>query len=229
MDEKKEFLTEENYKRANKKIKIIAIAILLIGIILGGSLIAVGIVKSSKVETPKVSEKDAANIQAEIDEINDELASLQAQQNKEFDKNGFSEEFYKLENEIKNKTQKVTNLKSKITNDAFGFKDTEAKIKKSKSIPFYMFGGFIIVVSCMMSGSVYMFSKRRELLSYSVQQVMPVAQEGIEKVAPTIGKAGATIAKEMAPVYGEMAKEISKGIKEGIKSADVTKEDSEDK
>ena len=49
---------------------------------------------------------------------------------------------------------------------------------------------------------------------------MPVAQEGIEKMAPTIGKAGASIAKEMAPVYGEAAKEIAKGIKEGLKELD---------
>ena len=39
----------------------------------------------------------------------------------------------------------------------------------------------------------------------------------IEKMAPTIGKVGGEIAKNMAPVYGEIAKEISKGIKEGLK------------
>ena len=47
--------------------------------------------------------------------------------------------------------------------------------------------------------------------------MMPIAQEGIEKMAPSIGKAGASIAKEMAPIYGQVAKEISKGIKEGLK------------
>ena len=36
-------------------------------------------------------------------------------------------------------------------------------------------------------------------------------------MAPSIGKAGATITKEMAPAYGEVAREISKGIKEGLK------------
>ena len=37
-------------------------------------------------------------------------------------------------------------------------------------------------------------------------------------MAPTAGKVGKTIAKEMAPAYGEFAKEIAKGIKEGLNS-----------
>ena len=88
------------------------------------------------------------------------------------------------------------------------------------SIPFYIIGGFIIIASCMFAGSIYMTTKQREILAFHAQQVMPVAQEGIEKMAPTIGKAGASITKEMAPAYGEVAKEISKGIKEGLKSDD---------
>ena len=49
---------------------------------------------------------------------------------------------------------------------------------------------------------------------------MPVVKEGLEEMAPTIGKAGAAIGKEMAPVYGQAAKEIAKGIKEGLKDKD---------
>ena len=80
-------------------------------------------------------------------------------------------------------------------------------------MPFFMFGGVIIIASCMVSGSIYMITKRREMLAFGMQQVMPVAQEGIEKMTPTIKKVG----KEMAPMYGDIAKEISKGIKEGLK------------
>ena len=65
-----------------------------------------------------------------------------------------------------------------------------------------MFGGFIIVASCMIAGSIYTFAKRREILAFSAQQVMPVAQEGIDKMAPTMGS---------------VAKEITKGIKDGLK------------
>ena len=68
-------------------------------------------------------------------------------------------------------------------------------------------------------------------MAYSIQQAMPVAEEGLEKMAPTVAKVGATLTKEMAPVYkevakdiapvyGEVAKEISKGIKEGLQDSD---------
>ena len=46
-----------------------------------------------------------------------------------------------------------------------------------------------------------------------MQSVLPVAEETIEKVTPTIKKVG----EELSPLYGTIAKEITKGIKEGIK------------
>ena len=52
-----------------------------------------------------------------------------------------------------------------------------------------------------MSGSIYMIAKRREILAFSTQQVMPVAKEGINKMAPTMGN---------------VAKKITKGIKDGL-------------
>lgn len=62
-------------------------------------------------------------------------------------------------------------------------------------------GGFILVIA----GGISMFiAHRREITAYTTQQVMPVAQEGIQKMAPTIGNA---------------AKEIAKGIKLGINEA----------
>lgn len=89
--------------------------------------------------------------------------------------------------------------------------------ESSQYIPFYMIGGFIMFTTLMISGNIYLRAKGREIFAFRAQQVLPVAGEGIEEIAPSIGKAGASIAKEMAPVYGEVAKEISKGIKEGLK------------
>lgn len=93
------------------------------------------------------------------------------------------------------------------------FSDLDKSMEKNDSIPFYMFGGFIILVGCMISGGIYMITKRREMLAFGAQQVMPVMQEGMEKVAPTIAKVTDTV----APSIGNVAKEISKGIKEGFK------------
>lgn len=97
--------------------------------------------------------------------------------------------------------------------------DFNRSFNSSKHISFYMFGAFAIIASCMVAFSIYMITKRREIIAFFAQQVMPVAQEGIEKMTPTIGKAGASIAKEMAPVYGNMAKEI----KEGMNEVDINK------
>ena len=61
---------------------------------------------------------------------------------------------------------------------------------------------------------------RREILSYQAQQVRPVVQEGMEKMAPTIGKAAASVSKEVTPIYGEIAKEVTKGIRNGLNEED---------
>lgn len=55
------------------------------------------------------------------------------------------------------------------------------------------------------SGVILFIAHRREITAYTVQQVMPIAQEGIEKMTPTISKA---------------AGEIAKGVKQGLKEAD---------
>ena len=74
----------------------------------------------------------------------------------------------------------------------------------------FAIGGFLIGpgVMCTFIGFIMRFviGNRREIMAYTTQQVMPVAQEGIEKMAPTIGNAVGTIAKG-----------ITKGIKDGLK------------
>ena len=217
MEEKKKYLTEENYERSKKKIKRIAIIILVLGLLIGGSLIATGIIKSSRVETNLLNTSSKEELQAEIDSLNSELADLRTKQDQEFKSNGFSDEYYRLDNEIHIKETKVFALNTKIMKNDLGFNSSKEYITKAKYVPFYMFGIFIIIASCMFSSVIYFSTKQREIIAYQAQQFMPIAQEGIEKVVPTIGKANASIAKEMTPIYGDIAKEISKGIKEGLK------------
>lgn len=76
-------------------------------------------------------------------------------------------------------------------------------------------GAFIIVFgfSLVGAGLIVMFiSHRREITAYTTQQVMPVAQEGIEKMTPTVADAA-----------GSIAKSVSKGIQEGKKEANSNK------
>ena len=98
-------------------------------------------------------------------------------------------------------TSKYCSLKLQLDD----FTDFNKEFDSFDSIPFYMFGAFVIIATCMIAGSIYMFSKRREIAAFTAQQVMPVAKEGIDEMAPTIGNA---------------VGEIAKGIKKGLNDAD---------
>lgn len=109
-------------------------------------------------------------------------------------------------NSMKNEISKLENL------------DVEFEIRRNdNSSTYFMFIPFVAVLTLGLGAVILTTAKRREIMAYGIQGVMPIAQEGIEKITPTIGKVGETLAKEMAPVYGDIAKEISKGIKEGLK------------
>lgn len=104
------------------------------------------------------------------------------------------------------KTNSFTTKYCELYNKLQNLSDDSNKASDSyDSIPFYMIGGFIIIASCMIAISIYTFSKGREFLAFTTQQVMPVAKEGIDEMAPTIGNAA-----------GEIAKGITSGIKKGL-------------
>lgn len=184
--------------------------------------------ESNSNRTKTEVQADIDSLQEQMDTLESEISDLKIEQNKIFtDDMGFSDRYYEKEKEIETKEKELSKLKSQMSKyeDELwkiqsGYNDTKTEFEKvrntistSKYVPLYMIGGFIIVASCMISLAIYMISKRREILAFTTQQVMPVAQEGIEKMAPTIGKVGA-----------EVAKGISKGIKEGQKEAEDNKE-----
>lgn len=160
-----------------------------------------------KIEDLKESTKSDKNSLSVIEDALDE--SFDHCSFSEAKNNTYTSKYCSLKNQVSKKDAEIAGLDLE-------YSDFNKEFDSFDSIPFYMFGGFIIVASGMISFAIYMFAKRREIMAFTAQQVMPVAQEGIEKMAPTIGKAGASIAKEMAPMYGNIAKEISKGIKEGM-------------
>ena len=156
-----------------------------------------------------------------IDKVNSEIDELETKITEEKNKtnvidNVLSDTFnYCSFSEAQNNeyTSKYCSLKDQLNN----LNDFNKSFTSSKYIPFYIFGAFIIIASAMIAGSIYMFAKRREIFAFTTQQVMPVAKEGIEEMAPTITKVAKKGIEEMAPAIGNVAKEISKGIKEGTK------------
>lgn len=70
-----------------------------------------------------------------------------------------------------------------------------------KAMPFFMFGGFIILVGLLIGGRIISIAYTRHMLAFGTQTVVPVAKEVVDDMTPTISKA-----------LGE----ITKGIKDGI-------------
>ncbi len=54
--------------------------------------------------------------------------------------------------------------------------------KKNDNIPFFMFGGFIILASIVFTLPILTLSKRRELLAFTARENLPIAEEVIEKL-----------------------------------------------
>lgn len=79
------------------------------------------------------------------------------------------------------------------------FETSSAQMEKEHTGRSIMiFGTFITIVGCMIRFGV---ANQRKIMAYQTQQAMPIAKEGIEKMSPTLGTA---------------AKEIAKGVKEGM-------------
>ena len=99
-----------------------------------------------------------------------------------------------------------------INVDVSGVQNTASGI--FGNIGLFAIGSFMLTIGfgLTIAGGIVMFiAHRREITAYTTQQVMPLAQEGIEKMAPTVGSAMGTIGKELA-----------KGIKQGINEANDT-------
>lgn len=191
MSERK-YLNEENYQKSEKKIKLIALFILIIGLFIGGFLIYMGITKpqSDKIEklraTLEEKRKELVNngiVYEEMSKYTDgEVYDLYVI-TKALDPSFAYCEF----DEFKNNS---------ITKEYCTAKNSVSDF----SISVKIIGG---VATCMISFSIYMVAKRRNIFAFQAQQVIPVVKEGIEEMAPTIGNAA-----------GEIAKGIKKGLKD---------------
>lgn len=215
-----EYLNEEKYQKTKGKISIVAIIILIIGLVLGGSLIFLGINKINE-NNSKYSDDNKSLLE---EKLSKEKVKLESKKQELIDKgivyDSFADyedgEVYDLyiitkvldpsfnscafeEYNDNDLTEEYCELKEEIKEFNSDF---NKKSGSFASIPFFMFGGFIIIGTLMISGFVYLIFKRREIAAFTTQQIMPVAQEGVEKMAPSIGV---------------VAKEVTSGIKEGLK------------
>lgn len=216
----KKYLTEENYQKGKKTLTIIAVVVLVIGILIGGSLIATGLMKQEKINS-EYSEENKETISQQLENEKQNLMNKKKElENKGIKYDGIAKytdgEVYDLYlitkvldpsfdycNFDEYKDNSITSKYCSLKNDLEDIdSDFDKKSDLHDCIPFYMFGAFVIIASFMFSGFVFFVSKGREIAAFTTQQTMPIAKEGIEEMAPTIGNA---------------AEEIARGIKDGLK------------
>ena len=227
----KKYLNEENYQKGKKGLKTAGILVITLGILIGGFLIFNGISKNNenkkqqdqyeieKQEKLLILKQELNNLEQEMEEMESNLRTSQNELQKIFSQdNGFSDRYYEqkeiveqLSSDISKKNSEKIKKNSEIwkLENNFGNHFTNKNDGLFSILP----GVFVIISSLMIGGSILLTAHQRNILAWQVQSVLPVAEETIETVTPTIKKVG----EELSPLYGNIAKEITKGIKEGLK------------
>lgn len=222
---KKEYLNEEWYLKIKKRVRVIAIVILLIGLTIGGFLLFTGYSKQENAKRINNERKEAATlkVQNKVKKAKERLAAIKTEKEslqKQHDAkesqcdnipmaspNWFADK-NKCEREASAINSKITDLEQ----EEFKLENTKYtvyydKVQPITYVPFYFIGGAVILFTCIIAGMVYLITIRREVAAFTAQQMMPVAQEGIEKISPSLGVA---------------AGEISKGISQGMNQSNNT-------
>jgi hypothetical protein len=234
------YLNEKFYKMGKEAVIRVGIIVLIVGLSLGGFLLYKGFSNKKAVD----EEWTEANIKTKIEALNKEYDELKVSIKSDLDQittldrvefTGFDDAYYKRQDQIKEIKEKIEPTQTKmdkIKSEIDQLENTdisfEKKFESQKYIPFFIFGAFVIIATIFISIGIFSVAYGREITAWGTQQIMPVAQEGIETMAPTVGHASGEmlksmtpaikdVAKEMAPVYGDVAKEVMSGIKEGLK------------
>lgn len=251
--ENNKYLSEESYQKSKNKTKRISTIILIVGLLIGISLITLGVMEKLKIN----SEYSLENKQNRIDEIESKIeiketelkSKINQLKSNSIEYDVFAKytdgEVYDLKiitnaldpsfnncafDEYKNNinTKEYCLLKEELKKIETTNVDFERNFNFFGSTTLIMFGVFAIIATFMISGAIYMITKRREMMAFTTSQVMPIAKESLEEITPSVAEFGKEfirevtptakeIAKEMAPIYSEIAKEVAKSVKEGLK------------
>lgn len=209
-------LNEQNYQKGKKAIAAIGILIIVLGVGLGLFLITTGIIKMNS----KSNKNEVNNIELlekKIDELEKEEIQVRLEKNKEFDENQFSEKYYLLQNKLSDIREEISEAKSEIWKEESGYNNTKNRIESSKGLMYIIPGVMAIIFGFIFGGIVLSIAYGRNILAWKIQQVMPVAQESMETISPTIAKISKEQIETIAPAIGELAKEIKKGLQDDNK------------
>ena len=224
----KEYLNEDNYDRANKRIKTASAIILAIGLLIGGGLVSYGCIKQAEADRQNSERAKAAqeevdrNIAADkqrLGEIESEISSLQSKKDakeQECDSlNMRDDDWFATANQCRREASSIQTEISNLEMEQFQLEHTTYtvqydRIGEETYIPFYFIGGFVILAGIMASVTVWFITKRRAIMAYGIQSTMPVAHEAFikttEKLTPTASKSA-----------GDIASSVAEGIARGTK------------
>lgn len=221
-----EYLSEQKYQKVKKGLVVLGIVVLLASIICSYIfLLTPGLEKRKEATNYTIpTEQEILNQTNAIEEKYEILeAELEEKYNilekgieDKYTKN-MSDDGWFEENKIKSdelaklnieKAKEITDLKfEKSTelnkvNSSISSGELEKTRIKNESTMSLGFGGFVIFFGLIVSAGIFSAAFGRNIFAFQTQQVMPVAKEGIEKMSPT---------------FGTVAKDITKGVKEGLK------------
>jgi len=221
-----EYLSEQKYQKVKKGLVVLGIVVLLAFIICSYIfLLAPGLEKRKEATNYRIpTEQEILNqtnaieekyevLEAELEEKYDTLEKeIENKYTKKMSDDGWfeenrikSEELAKLSIE---KADELTDLEFKKSaelsevNSSIDDGEFEKARMQSESLIYLGFGVFVIFFGLIISAGIFLVAFGRNIFAFQTQQVMPVAKEGIEKMSPT---------------FGTVAKDITKGVKEGLK------------
>lgn len=219
MEEKKEFLNENKYQKTSKGLFFAGIGLIIFGIVIFMIIFVPKIISGNKTNKEQLQQQ-LNQLKPSLENRYAQLKSQGVTESWDYkDKEGY--EMFLIDIALDPTYEKCENSSRYSDNDTTReYCKIKAQIYDANNsfvngrIMFSLVPALMVLMPCLaIGGMLILTSKRRNIIAFTTQQVMPVAQEGIEKMAPTIGKVGE-----------EVAKGISRGIKEGQKEAEDNKE-----
>lgn len=198
---------KEDTNTQHKNIKYLIIGIFLFVAILGtgGFLIKKGITvanETKETEQTKTNEENIAELEKEKEELLPQESKMKASVNEEFKKNGFTEEYYNLENKRKKISERITEIEFEISKIKNGYYDNKASIDEGvkKGIPFIFPGIAFCIASFVI---IIIFIKKSSSLNYPSISLSNPLQTNHKEMLEDLSDIAVKMAREMNPTYEE--------------------------
>lgn len=150
-------------------------------------------------ELEKSIARDKNNIEV-IDEVVGEEVSSRCDFEYVYS-NSLTSKYCSIRGILEDKNEEINEIDSE-------YSDSNKEGELTACFLFYGGGFSVIFLTCLIAFSIFEFGMKREIKAFETQQIMPVAKEGIDEIAPSIGN---------------VASEISKGIKNGLDDSNQNK------